>query len=154
MYLLFHILTSFHHGVVVSQLLATVAPAKKCGVGMLHLQCQHIAVWCEFWIGCWRLNIYICQKKVSVLCMHLQHCPALKLLRVICLVCARSHCEERHKAGMQARKTVTKRTKDHGRGWLSWARTCNPKPKKGIHVKLKLLQKNSRLAPASRNSIA
>lgn len=29
MYLLFHILTSFHHGVVVSQLLATVAPAKK-----------------------------------------------------------------------------------------------------------------------------
>lgn len=29
MYLLLHILTSFHHGVVVSQLLATVAPAKK-----------------------------------------------------------------------------------------------------------------------------
>jgi hypothetical protein len=112
MYLLFHILTSFYHGVVVSQLLATVAPAKKFVVLVCYI--------CNANISLFDVNSELVAKKKScVLCMHLQHCPALKLLRVICLVCARSHCEERHKAGMQARKTVTKRTKDHGRGWLS-----------------------------------
>ena len=39
--------------------------------------------------------------------VHLQHCPET----LVSPVCPISHCEERHKDGMQARKRVTKRTK-------------------------------------------